>query len=53
MNKFTNKVLSATADAAIEAALASLGFASIGGGYQPKAPASMIKYAEERKSSEN
>lgn len=50
MNKIANKILSATADSALEAALASLGLASYGGAYQPKEPELLKKYAEDVKS---
>ena len=45
---FSKKMLSMTAEAALEAALASVGLASFGGTYQPKEPEMLIKYAEER-----
>lgn len=45
-NNFSKKILSMTAEAALEAALASVGLASYGGSYQPKEPEMLIKYAE-------
>ena len=45
---FSKKMLSMTAEAALEAALASVGLASFGGTYQPKEPEMLIKCAEER-----
>lgn len=42
-------VLTITADAALEAALASVGYASYGGLHQPKEPEMLKKYAEDRK----
>lgn len=48
LKKVFDKVLSATADAALEAALVSVGLASYGGAYQPKEPELLRKYAEKR-----
>ena len=44
--KLSKKILSMTAEAALEAALASVGLASYGGSYQPKEPEMLLKYAE-------
>lgn len=49
MKKLTDKILSMTADAAIEALIAAAGLASTGGTYQPKEPAGLKKLVEERK----
>lgn len=46
MKKFTDKILSATADAALEALLAAAGLASIGGSYQPEMPAKLDEVAK-------
>ena len=46
--KFFDIVLSLTADAALEAALASVGFASYGGTYQMKEPEMLRTYAQKR-----
>lgn len=46
--KFSKKFLSMTAEAALEAALASVGVASYGGTYQPKEPKMLVEYAEKR-----
>ena len=42
----SKKIMSMTAEAALEAALASVGLASFGGTHQPKEPEMLIKYAE-------
>lgn len=47
-NKIFEKALSMTADAALEAALASVGLASYGGTHQPEEPEMLRKYAEKR-----
>ena len=44
MKKLTDKILSMSADAALEAILAASGLASIGGAYQPKEPAGIEKF---------
>lgn len=46
MKKFTNKILSSTADAALEALLAAAGLASVGGSYQPEEPENLSEVAE-------
>lgn len=46
MNKILDKALSMTADAALEAALASLGLASHAGSYQPKEPKALKNYVK-------
>ena len=43
---FSKQIMSMTAEAALEAALAAVGLASYGGTYQPKEPEMLIKYAE-------
>ncbi|MDO5586929.1 MAG: hypothetical protein Q4G53_07575 [Clostridia bacterium] len=53
MKKFSDKVLSASADVILVTILASAGLPSIGGSYQPKEPAGLQKLAEESKKSEN
>lgn len=47
-SKLSKKILSMTAEAALEAALASVGLASYGGSYQPKEPEMLKKYAAEK-----
>lgn len=49
MKKVTNKVLSMTADVALEALLAAAGLASVGGAYQPAEPKNLKKVAENHK----
>lgn len=49
MKKLTNKLLSASADLALEALIAAAGLASAGGTYQPKAPKNLQKVAANRK----
>lgn len=49
MNGLANVVLSTTADAAIEALIASAGLASAGGLHQPAEPKDLKKVAESRK----
>lgn len=44
MKKMVKKMLTMTADAALEAALASLGYASHAGTYQPKEPMNLKKF---------
>lgn len=51
MKKLTNKVLSATANFAMEVALTSAGLASVAGTYQPKEPIGLKELAN--KKSEN
>lgn len=48
MKKLVNRVLTMSAESALEAALASLGLASYGGSYQPKEPEMLHAIAEER-----
>ena len=48
---FLDAILSSTADAAIEALIASVGLASMGGAYQPEEPADLKKVAEMRRES--
>lgn len=52
-NGLKAKVLSMTADAALEAALASLGLASYAGNYQPKTPEALEKYAKNTAAEKN
>lgn len=47
MKKLVNRVLTMSAESALEAALASLGLASHGGSYQPKEPEMLHAIAEE------
>ncbi|MBO5009047.1 MAG: cyclic lactone autoinducer peptide [Clostridia bacterium] len=49
MESLANVILSTTADAALEALLASAGLASAGGAYQPEEPKDLMKVAESRK----
>ena len=49
MNSLANVILSTTADAALEALLASAGLASAAGTYQPEEPKDLMKVAESRK----
>lgn len=44
----TDKILSMTAETALEALLAAAGLASIGGTYQPKEPAGLQQMLKER-----
>ena len=53
MKKFSDKVLSASADVILATILASAGLPSIGGSSLPKEPAGLQKLAEESKKSEN
>lgn len=46
MKKITDKLLSLTADIALEAMLAASGLASVAGTYQPKEPKELKKVAE-------
>ena len=48
-NVLKSKILSMTAETALEAALESLGLASHAGNYEPKAPETLEKYAEAKK----
>ncbi len=47
--KFFDKILSASADLALEALLASAGLASIGGSYQPEEPKNLNEVAAKRR----
>lgn len=47
MKNMIKKVLSMTADSALEAALASLGLASHAGSYQPEEPQELLEYAQD------
>lgn len=49
MKKLTDKILSMSADAALEAIIAAAGLASIGGAYQPKEPAGIENLKEKSK----
>ncbi len=49
MKKMTNRILAATADAALEALIASAGIPSMGGMNQPKMPKDLKKVAENRR----
>lgn len=44
-----DRILSASADLALEALLAAAGLASIGGSYQPKEPKNLREVADKRK----
>lgn len=48
MKKITNKVLSKTADLALEFAVASSGLASLAGTYQPKEPIGLKEWANKK-----
>ena len=45
MKKFANRVLTATADAAIEALITAAGYPSFCGVYQPREPKNLAKVA--------
>ena len=49
MKKLSDKLLAATADAALEALIAAAGLASVGGTYQPKEPKNLQKVVAMRK----
>lgn len=49
MKKLTDRLLTATADVALEALIAAAGFASMGGIYQPKETKNLKKVAANRK----
>lgn len=53
VKKIPRKILSFTADIALEVLLASAGLASIGGSYQPKDPPNLKLVAEKRKKKRN
>ncbi len=56
MKKITNKILSMTADWALEAVLAAAGLASAAGTYQPEEPKNLQKFLiqkQKTKTSEN
>lgn len=46
MNDIFNKLLTITAESALEAALISAGYASHGGSYQPEEPEELCRYSE-------
>lgn len=49
MNNITDRILSMTADAALEALLAAAGLASAGGAYQAEEPENLYEVAKNHK----
>ncbi|MBR5270984.1 MAG: hypothetical protein IKV64_02240 [Clostridia bacterium] len=49
MNNITDRILSMTADAALEALLAAAGLASVGGMFQEEEPANLYEVAKNHK----
>lgn len=49
MKKLTDRILTSTADAALEALLIAAGLPSLGGAFQPEEPQNLKKVAENHK----